>query len=571
MRIFLALILSSVSLLAQPFKASQQGQSRLHIGLVSYWKLDESTGTRRDWAGPHNLTVVGGVGSDTGIINNAATFAAGANNYLTVTNTAFVTGTNPFTISLWFYRTNACVSSSIIRKSLGAATNSEFALVFSTTSHRLLATMYSADGTFSQIADTYATTTNTWYHTTLFYDPAAQFFGISLNGREITKVYADVHRATNVSMTIGGSANATQVQGKIDEVAFWNRCLSPIERAELYNNNSAISFPRFQPPSISAQRNPYVTIVSDGAYNAFPGIAVLPNGSYLATYYAGNSHDDTNATYKYRISTDRGATWGAASTTGRVATRGGDISLIGTNIVWAESVLTNTTSLCLWKGGVDGDTITWTNTGAIANSYTDYFFTASRVAALANGDWLLPVYVGNTGDPNWSTAVIVSSDEGATWGTPVVVAAGDATYEYTEAGAAQVSGGRVYLVIRVDTNQGYKISQSDDNGATWSAPEWIYQGEKPGYPSILATDSGIILWTRWQLDPENANNYGIHILGNRGLLGSWQTPIITGNDEKSMYQSIAVINSRSVICAWAEQSAADVNISAVYFATYQHD
>src|SRR5258708_7847472 len=50
--------------------------------LVSFWKLDEASGTRTDSVGSNNLTSNNSVGQSVGKVSNAAHFTATSNQYL---------------------------------------------------------------------------------------------------------------------------------------------------------------------------------------------------------------------------------------------------------------------------------------------------------------------------------------------------------------------------------------------------------------------------------------------------------------------------------------------------------
>ncbi len=87
-------------------------------GLISYWKLDEPSGTRDDAFGPNNMPG-NGVLSIVGIRNNAALFVSAESNYLVALNTASLnTGNIPFSVAGWFYlnSTSSTIESTIVSK-----------------------------------------------------------------------------------------------------------------------------------------------------------------------------------------------------------------------------------------------------------------------------------------------------------------------------------------------------------------------------------------------------------------------------------------------------------------------
>jgi hypothetical protein len=77
--------------------------SGLATGLVSYWELEESSGTRNDSHGSNNLTDVNTVGVATGIQGDAADFVRANTESLTITD-ASQTGldiTGDMSLSFW--------------------------------------------------------------------------------------------------------------------------------------------------------------------------------------------------------------------------------------------------------------------------------------------------------------------------------------------------------------------------------------------------------------------------------------------------------------------------------------
>src|SRR5262252_1520277 len=86
--------------------------------LISYWKLDEVSGSRVDTKGTNTLTDNNTVTSTTGIINNAASFAAASSEYLSLASNATVqTGDIDFTITAWVkMTTKAALAGHIVAK-----------------------------------------------------------------------------------------------------------------------------------------------------------------------------------------------------------------------------------------------------------------------------------------------------------------------------------------------------------------------------------------------------------------------------------------------------------------------
>lgn len=109
---------NTVSLTSGGTGAGFIGSSALTNGLISYWKLDESSGTRADSFDSNPLRD-NGASSIVGIRNQAALFASAESDYLVGLNTASLnTGNIPFSLAGWFYlnSTSATAESTVISK-----------------------------------------------------------------------------------------------------------------------------------------------------------------------------------------------------------------------------------------------------------------------------------------------------------------------------------------------------------------------------------------------------------------------------------------------------------------------
>jgi hypothetical protein len=98
--------------------------------LISYWKLDEASGSRADSHGADTLAETGSVGSGTGIISSAASFGNNSANYLGhASNTDLQTGDVDFTWAGWVKFTDLSSTHVVLTKDNGGvADNPEYAL-----------------------------------------------------------------------------------------------------------------------------------------------------------------------------------------------------------------------------------------------------------------------------------------------------------------------------------------------------------------------------------------------------------------------------------------------------------
>lgn len=220
-------------------------RSPLLVDLVSWWTLDEASGTRVDQHGGYDLSVVGSVGSDTGLIGDAANFT-GSGQYLSRPNGPEFQATSSFTVSAWVNLPTIAKTQHIIGRD-NNPTREWFLYIMSSGNPRLL--LYGPSN--NVVADVHMTGTvppaNTWVLLIAWYDAAVNQAGVQVSDAA-PKIVASGHPAAkSILTTIGRSqwnvGDGTQTIGLIDEVAFWRRVLTSGERAALYNSGSGISYP----------------------------------------------------------------------------------------------------------------------------------------------------------------------------------------------------------------------------------------------------------------------------------------------------------------------------------------
>lgn len=163
----------------------------------------------------------GGGGTPPFSFGNALQFD-GVNDYVTHSNIAIGAAAN-FTISFWFYNSNASWNNTIFGKS----NNNSFAFrLLSTTSFRL----WVRDFTVPSMS------LNTWYHCTIIGSAAG--IRLYLNGSESSSGLLATLSAINIDQ-IGKyftSAPAYIFNGKLDEIAIWNGTTGTAQNAiDLYN------------------------------------------------------------------------------------------------------------------------------------------------------------------------------------------------------------------------------------------------------------------------------------------------------------------------------------------------
>lgn len=212
----------------------------LSQGLVGYWKMDESSGNgctggindNCDSSGNGNDGAWNGnTTSTTGKFGNGTTYD-GADDYISVTNSTMVDGTN-FTLSVWV-KQNQSGYGQVMGWHNGGT---DGALAFDINgSNPSLHYDTNTGGNHAQNYTGITISANTWHHYLLTKNGTN--LKVYLDGAEIineTDIAADLN-VEGFNFKIGDENNlAADYNGQMDEVRVYNRALSPAEASQLYN------------------------------------------------------------------------------------------------------------------------------------------------------------------------------------------------------------------------------------------------------------------------------------------------------------------------------------------------
>lgn len=222
----------------------------LASGLVSYWALDEASGTRNDSHGSNHLTDNATVAGTTGKISNAADFEAGNSEYLSLASNADVqTGDIDFTFAAWVNLESAAGLRTILSKFNNTSNLREYLLDYSATTSRFRFTV-SSNGTSTTTvsADNFgAASLATWYFVVAWHDATANTINIQVNnGTPNSAAHTGGVFTGSAAFRIGAAVASggapAYFDGLIDEVAFWKRALTDAERTDLYNSGSGRNY-----------------------------------------------------------------------------------------------------------------------------------------------------------------------------------------------------------------------------------------------------------------------------------------------------------------------------------------
>lgn len=229
--------------------------------LVSYWKLEEGTGTRVDSHGSNNLTGTTR-GAVTGKINNGEDFERTSSDYLTIAD-ASQTGldlSGDLSFSFWLKLEELpSVSATVFRfldKQNGGTTRSYTICSNNNVANSIECECY-GDGTTAnrRIGSAPANTFGVgdvgfWRHIVVTFDVDTGNWLIYKDGisQTITTnnagTVASIYNSTN-AFTIGARSDGTTgyLDGVMDEVGVWSRTLSGAEVTELYNSGAGLAYP----------------------------------------------------------------------------------------------------------------------------------------------------------------------------------------------------------------------------------------------------------------------------------------------------------------------------------------
>jgi Concanavalin A-like lectin/glucanases superfamily len=224
----------------------------INNNLISYWKLDESSGTRFDMIGFNHLSNNNGVTSAAGKIGNASVFASASTQYLSIaSNSSLQIGSSSFTFAGWVKFTTVSASMDMINKLSTGGTGLEYMLDFSFATNRMRLSI-STDGTTTTnvSANSFgAPSTGIWYFIVCWFNVSDGTLNIQINNGPVDSVatgYTQVYVGTtqfNLGRAESAISDYRYLNGSLDEVGFWKKVLTDQERSYLYNYGMGRTIP----------------------------------------------------------------------------------------------------------------------------------------------------------------------------------------------------------------------------------------------------------------------------------------------------------------------------------------
>ena len=222
-------------------------QAALTDSLVSYYTMDEESGTRSDSTASNNdLTDNNTVLFGTGKISNAGDFETANTEYLSITDAA-QTGldfSTAMSISLWVNYES--IVDSFFAHKFATVNQRSYAFGSVTTPDPDEVNVYlSADGSVPAPAVfAWVPSTATWYHLVFLYDGSAgsiELYVDNVSQGTVTGQAASLFNGTSPFYL--GYQSTIGFDGLIDEYGLWSRVLTPTEISQLYNGGAALAYP----------------------------------------------------------------------------------------------------------------------------------------------------------------------------------------------------------------------------------------------------------------------------------------------------------------------------------------
>lgn len=234
--------------------------STLKTNLVSFWEMQEDSGTRYDSHGANHLTAngTGGVATAVGKVNDCADFERGDSDYLSISD-ASQSGldlTTNASFSFWVKietLPSAGQIFSLINKMTTASNESYNLFLQNSAGTYLLCLQASGDGTYGGAGTFWNVTwttpvAGTWYHLVFTYAGASNRTTWYLNGTQLAQSTTDYTEGSFYSgssaFMIGGDPgwNNGYWDGLIDSVGVWSKELTSSEVTDLYDSGTGMAY-----------------------------------------------------------------------------------------------------------------------------------------------------------------------------------------------------------------------------------------------------------------------------------------------------------------------------------------
>ena len=255
--IWFGAVAAATATIVGAFISFPSATSTLTDGLVSYWPLNEASGTRSDsHSNSLDLTDNNTVGQGTGnVYANAADFEETNSEYLTRSSTDLLQPLS-FSISMWVKPEDLTGSvTPLISKHDSMESQQSYILYYYPPTAKLYWAIYESDGAGSPGGSTPQASTGSspmssgsWYHIVVTCDDQNQSQLILNDGTPFTASLTDSMYQSSSDFGIGayfseGSPiSSAYFDGLMEAVSFYNRVLTAAEITSLYNSGAGLKY-----------------------------------------------------------------------------------------------------------------------------------------------------------------------------------------------------------------------------------------------------------------------------------------------------------------------------------------
>lgn len=226
--------------------------------LISFWELEETSGTRNDAHGTNHLTDVNTVTSATGKVGTAAQFTRANNEELNrASNASLQTGDIDFLVGCWVYLDAKPGYLSFMSKVVNSTGAFEYELGYDFDTDRYSFAV-SAAGAGWPSARVDATSfgspaTGAWHFVLAWHDSVANTINIQVNdGTVNSTAHSGGVASTSSPFAMGTWAGFSYHDGRLDQAGFWKRVLTADDRTWLYNAGAGRSYADLTAPTFLA-------------------------------------------------------------------------------------------------------------------------------------------------------------------------------------------------------------------------------------------------------------------------------------------------------------------------------
>ena len=204
--------------------------------LISWWNLEEISGTRNDAHGTNHLTDNNTVLYATGKVGNAAQFVAANLEYLSIVDNASLSVADiDFTFAFWTYINSFADYDRMISKDDGTAGNREYFMFVSTSANKFGWGIPAGNTVFATSFG--APSLATWYFIVCRHDSVANTISISINDGTVDSAAHSTGFVDGASSFLisGFNGASSFFNGCMDSILFAKRVLTAAEITWLYN------------------------------------------------------------------------------------------------------------------------------------------------------------------------------------------------------------------------------------------------------------------------------------------------------------------------------------------------